>query len=202
MEKKSCESFYEFGAKMLIIDLSVSPDIFSKAIKEGDFSEKRNIHWHLGWGDYLPDTEFPIVFRQWDSDGKKLRDVIPMRFSPWIFLISDRFRSALEENDITGWKMYSAEVYDKKGNPILGYSGFSITGRGGEMEGASSPEWEEICRSRQRKKYDPNQWDGSDIFRIDPAYLVVTKKFRDILIKNKITGVECYPLSDNIDILE
>ena len=201
MEKKSNE-FFKFGAKMLIIDFSVAPAIFDKAIKEGDFSENRNIHWHLGWGEYLPDTKFPIIFNQSDSDGKKIRDVIPMRFSPWIFLISDKFKSVLEENAITGWKSYPAKVYDKKGNPILGYSGFSITGRGGEMEGASSPEWKEICRSGQRLKYNSNQWDGSDIFRIDPAFLAVSNKFRDVLIKNKITGVKCYPLSeDGVDIL-
>lgn len=202
MIKKSNDMFYEFGAKMLVIDFSVCPDIFVKALIEGDFSENRNIHWHLGWGEYLDDIPFPIVFHQRDSDGKKFRDVMPMRFSPWMFLISNKFKSVLEENNISGWKDYPVEVYDKKGNPILGYSGFSITGRGGEMEGASSPKWKEICDSRQRPRYHPKQWDGSDIFRINPAYLVISKKLKDILIENKITGVEYFPLSRDIDIIE
>ncbi len=195
-------SFYILKAKGPLSDFAVTPDIFEKAVREHDFSEKRNIHLQLCWGEYLEDTQFPIVFHPIRYSGKNFKDVLSLRYGTFVFLISDRFKSLLEGNGITGWKSYPIEVYDKKGNPILGYSGFSITGRGGEMEGARSPKWKEICDSRQRPRYHPKQWDGSDIFRIDPAYLVISKKLRDILIESKITGVEYFPLSKDIDIIE
>ena len=179
---------------MPLSDFAVRPDIFEQALKENDFSEKRKIHMQLCWGDYLEGTQFPIVFHPVDSDcGKNFKDVLGMRYASYVFLISDKFKAVLEDNGVTGWKSYPVEIYGKKGERILGYNGFSVTGRGGAMAEAYL-EWE-IARNMDWH-YDPSQWDGSDIFKIYPAYLTITRRVKDLLVSAGITGVKYTPLSE------
>lgn len=197
---KTDDLFFVLHAKLPLSDFAVSPDIFVQALKEGDFSEKRDIHLQLCWGEYLEGTQFPIVFHPTEYSGKNFKDVLGMRYGTFTFLISDRFKAVLEDNGVTGWQSYPVEVYGKKGEQILGYNGFSVIGRGGAMEGAYSAEWKEICR-RPPLHYRLIQWDGSDIFRIYPAYLMITKQVKDLLVSAGITGLKFQPFSERAVIL-
>ena len=99
------------------------------------------------------------------------------------FIISDRTVNLLEDNHITGWKTFPVEIYDKKGNLISGYQGFSVTGRGG---------------STKDGKYKISQWDGSDIFMIGNGMHHVIERVKILLEENKIDAAEFEPFSYEI----
>lgn len=151
----SNDFFYNLDAKGPLSDFAVTPDIFENAVRERDYSETRNIHLQLCWGEYLKETLFPIVFHPSNYCGNNFKDVLSLRYGTFVFLISDRFRSVLEANEVSGWKSYPVVIYGKKGERILGYSGFSIIGRGGAIEGSHNPEWSML--SKQPLRYNPSQ---------------------------------------------
>eukprot|EP01132_Coremiostelium_polycephalum_P000319 gene319-410_t len=128
-------------------------------------------------GDYTG-ISFPIIFKQ--VYGKKLQDMLDTGW-PGLFLISDRMKSVLEENQLTGWKTFSVQVFDKKGEGIPGYHGFSITGRCGEIDYSKSP----IIEKRRVP-------DGPLV----KFYKVITQRAAEILKKNKLTNIDLENLSD------
>lgn len=132
MEKK----YYSFDSTKYLVTLAVTPDLFSKAIDDGDFSADsfRHIIPKLMLGTYPDNLIFPVEFTE--KNGKKLRDVIEMRWS-FAFLISTRIKELFEENGITGWKPYDVVVKRKNGEIIPGYHGFSVLGRYPELLPAS-----------------------------------------------------------------
>ena len=147
------------------------------------------------------EINFPIVFKQ--KYGTKLLDILGTGW-PSLYLISDRMKTILEENQITGWKTFPIKLYDKKNNEILGYQGFSITGRCGESDHTKA----EIM-DRQRVPMGPiykvykglyiglDKWDRSDFFIPDESLrLIITKKAVSVLEKNKITNMRLENLSD------
>src|ERR1700722_20078064 len=64
--------------------------------------------------------DFPVFFKQ--EYGNKLYDILDTGF-PGLFIISERMRKILEENNLTGWKVFPIKLYDKKGNEIADYHG-------------------------------------------------------------------------------
>lgn len=200
MITKNDPSFYVFSSAGYLTTFYVRPDLFDYALKNNLHGPEsgRDIHYQLLYGDdygHYPDyIKFPVVYRQ--REGKKMRDMLDMRFDGNCFLISDRMKQLMEDNDITGWKSYPVLVYDKKGNEIKGYHGFTVTGRGGEMKlllPYNQIPYDERSRYCQ---WEQKEWDGSDIFRIGPNFLIVTKRTMLLLKKNKITSPEFYPLSE------
>ena len=181
MEKtfKDNPRFYSFCVKYYYNTFSVRSDIFAEAIRTYDFSERRNVDYYLMSGEYPEWVSFPVVFHQYD--GMKLRDLMAWADEP--FIISDRTVNLLEDNHITGWKTFPVEIYDKKGNLISGYQGFSVTGRGG---------------STKDGKYKISQWDGSDIFMIGNGMHHVIERVKILLEENKIKSAEFFPLSIGI----
>ena len=161
-----------------------------------DINDK--IELKLRIGDY-EGLQFPIVYREpQDDEGKRLRDVI------WCeglcYLISDRTKILLEENNVTGWKTYPVIVYDKRGNEIKGYHGFSITGHcGGEFTFCQDKEIQidEYSVGKQGISIDLEQWDGSDIFTVSErgVYKVVTQRVYNLFKKNKIDAISMIALS-------
>jgi len=156
-------------------------------------------HLKLIKGNYQG-IKFPLVFKQ--EYGNKLCDILDTGYAS-LYLISDRMKTVLEENKLTGWKAFPIELYDKKGNRISGYHGFSITGQ-------SSPTTYDNCEIIE-KRMVPNgpvckfykgvsidKWDGSDFFTPEGTYeTFITKKAADILKKNKITNLELINLADS-----
>lgn len=136
--------------------------------------------------------DFPVSFKQ--KYGNKLYDILDTGF-PGFFLVSERMRKVLEENNLTGWKVFPIKLYDKKGNEITGYHGFSAAGH----SGPTSYDKSEIIEKRRvphgplckfYKGVNIDNWDGTDFFTPDGTYQTfITKKVADILRKNKITNV-------------
>jgi hypothetical protein len=142
--------------------------------------------------------DFPIVFKQ--KYGKKLTDILDTGF-PKLYLISEKLKKVIEENKLTGWKIYSIKLFDKKGNEIFGYHGFSLTGRctsidyGTEIiEKRMVPDGP-VCR--YYKGIFVNNWDGTDFFIPEGTlYTFMTEKTADLLKKNEITNLRMVNLLD------
>jgi len=189
------QGFYQFSSEGYMTTFAVGADIFENSLWKDDpiSTERRRLYDYLIDGDYPEWLEFPVVFhRLADDPGKKLRDIIDTRYLH-MHLISGRLKSLLEGNGITGWKSYPVEVYDRKGEPIEGYYGFSITGRGGEVQFKDT-------EKREDPIYDTSQWDGSDFFRVKPNYTMVTARGKALMKEHGISsprfetdGLEWFP---------
>ena len=187
------QQFYLFDTKGYLTTFAVSPDFFDFAVENGLYGEDsgRKIHTQLlfreykGKNCYPPFVHFPVIFRHFN--GKKLRDMLEMRLAIPCVLISDRMKSCLEENSISGLSSFPVRIFDKKGNEITGYHGFSITGKGGKIIELNHPEEDQSYYSNPKYNlWDVRSWDGSDFFRIKPSLVGVTPKVKNVLTENKI----------------
>ena len=192
--------FYTFDSKGYQTTFSVIPDLFENAIRNDNYGEDRNILDHLLLGEY-EHYSFPIKFHQETESGKRFRNIIDAGWP--LFLISDKTLGLLTEFNITGWRTYPTEIKDKKGNSVLGYNGFSITGRGGKFdkkfEMGYLDETKEQFGAKVRGAYDLSKWDGSDFFIIKHRWIIVTERVMKLLKKNKIDAIEYEKLSDYVD---
>lgn len=149
-------------------------------------------------GDYN-DIQLPVIYNEikGGSSGKKMRDILDTRYPP-LYLISDRFKNVLEECGITGWKSYPIALFDKKGNPVNGYNGFSITGRAGKMEKFDQLPLEcGYSADADGYYFDVETWDGSDLFNTEGSWhIIVNERFIKVLVDNKITACDYCRLTD------
>lgn len=72
-------------------------------------------------GDYQS-IDFPVEFRQ--VYGEKLDDIVRTGHAI-LFLISDKMKAVLEDNNLTGWKTFAVKILSKQGQEIQGYHGLS-----------------------------------------------------------------------------
>ena len=149
-------------------------------------------------GDYN-DLQLPVIYNEikGGSSGKRMRDILDTRYPP-LYLISDRFKKILEESDITGWESYPIALFDKKGNRVEGYNGFSITGRAGKM-GKFDQLPLECGYSADADGYyfDVETWDGSDLFITEGSWhIIANDRFIKVLVDNKITACNYCRLTD------
>ena len=121
--------FYEFGGALVCTTFTARPEKFLQLRSNNELDKANEFINSLAYGDY--DNIASIIWKQDSNYGNKLRDVLECGTS--LFLISDRFKNILIESNLTGWKSYPVLLYDKKGNQIEGYNGFSIIGRAGNM---------------------------------------------------------------------
>ena len=194
-----CIDFYRFSSVAYATTIAACPDIFEKAIADGRNDFDRHCYRFLLVGEYEY-FQFPIVFRQYD--GKRLRDFLDTGWPP-VYLISDRVVSLLKDNLITGWHNYSIKLFDKKGNSIEGYSGFSVLGKGGKYSkvwdrGYNKETHESFIENRGL--YDLGQWDGSDFFMVHGG-IIITERVMKLMKANKVTAVEYEKLSDLVDFI-
>lgn len=149
-------------------------------------------------GDYN-DIQLPVIYNEikGGSSGKKMRDILDTRYPP-LYLISDRFKVILEESGITGWKSYPIALFDKKGNPVNGYNGFSITGRAGKMQKYDQLPLEcGYSVDADGYYFDINTWDGSDLFNTEGSWhIIASERFIKVLVDNKITACDYCRLTD------
>ena len=194
--KPKYSEFYDFGGAIVDTTLASTPDMWEKYIADKEFDKAHNYQWALCYGDY-GDITFPVIYHQEKYNYvKKARDVINPGFIH-LLLISDRFKNLLEENGITGWQTYPIELYDRKGNLVEGYNGFTIIGRAGDMLTFDSPP-EELGYSPKSKGFyfNVDLWDGTDIFHVRPNFILITSRLAELLIKHKISGISIARLTD------
>ncbi len=198
------DNFYSLSSCNYLTTFYAETELYSGIIP----TEKREAafayDYALKWGDYEsnPEIKFPIVWREdrYES-GKKMRDILDNR-SVSFFLISDRLKKVLEDNNITGWKCYPIIIYDKKGNLVEGYNGFSVTGRSGEMLYDTPSGETDNFSTWQRSKgvgrhFNINTWDGTDIFNpINTNMIIVTEKVINLLKEHHITACTYVKLPD------
>lgn len=192
------KDFYEFNSRNYLTTFCVHSDIWKEALKRKNSELAWKIYWDLELGNY-EGYEFPIVFREVAGEsGKQMRDVLDNR-SIRTYLISDRMRDLLIDNNITGWECYEIEMYDKKGNIVSGYNGFSVTGKCNDMV---KIDFENIIKDKKRDyfeakgaMFDIEKWDGSDIFRAG-GWRIITKKVYELFKKHKITAIEMTRMTD------
>lgn len=190
------EDFYHFRSRNYLTTFYASPEIYSKAIEAQDFAKAREIRLKLTLGNF-EGLEFPIIFREQRDSGKRFRDVLDNRGGE--MLISDRLKQLLFDNNITGWKSYPIRMYDKRGNEVYGYSGFSVTGRcGGTLEYRT----DKVCyangyRFFEGLSFDIAQWDGSDIFMVNGnRSIIITKLVYKLFKAHKIDAIDMRALPE------
>lgn len=123
-----------------------------------------------------------------------------------VFLISDRVRQLLEEEQITGWLTYAVELTDRQEGALSGYFGFAVTGRCGpflpkKSEVVIKPPPVPGGRSAAHRRglfFDPSTWDGSDIFCSEDGtgFVVATKRVVELVDRSRITNVAFETLAD------
>ncbi len=196
--------FYKFSSEGYLTTYFVTPVLFEIAINNDLHGPEsgRDIHHQLLYGDdqghYPEYIHFPVIYIH--EEGKKMRDMLDMRFDGHCFLISDRMKRLMEDNYITGWKSFPVVIYEKNKNEVTGYHGFTVTGRGGEIDYLMPPSQIPYGESSKYCRWSQEQWDGSDIFRISPNYLIVTRRTMLLFKEHRITSPHFSPLSDKVTI--
>ena len=188
--------FFEFSSRNYLTTFYAQRPEWQKGKLSQQERERLWVTRHkLSRGEY-EGIEFPVVFREHPHDsGKRFRDVLDNRSIDG-YLISDRMKRILEENNVTGWQTYPIVMYDKRGNEIKGYHGFSVTGRcGGEFQ---------LLYDKKSTRYgaadgyegasiDLEQWDGSEIFKMGGKYwrsiIIITKRVYKLFKEYKIDAV-------------
>ena len=181
------EVFYDFGSKM------VASTVHAHAIGLKTDENGTNDRMKLIEGNYAG-INFPVTFKQ--EYGKKWADILDTGW-PSLYLISDRVKRILEENKLTRRQTFSIKLYDKKDNEILGYHGFSVTGKSAQKDYSKSVIIEKqyaqnapICKFYKGFHIDLESWDKMDFFIPETTiHIIITKKTAEILKKNKITNL-------------
>ncbi len=178
--------FFDFGSKLASSTIQAHP------------IELEIDHLKLMKGDYSG-VNFPVVFKQ--EYGKKFNDILDTGYAGF-YIISDRMKSVLEENRLTGWNVFPITLYDKKGKEISGYHGFSVIGHCGPVIYKKSEIIEKrlvptgpICK--YYKGVWIEDWDETDFFTPKGTYQTfITKKAADVLKKNRVTNMYLVNLAD------
>jgi hypothetical protein len=145
---------------------------------------------------------FPLIFKH--NKKHKPLDILDTGTAT-LHLISEKMKTILEENKLTGWGTFPIKLLDNKENEIYGYHGFSVSGRCGEINYNNSeilykPYFEggPICKFYKGWQFDLDQWDGSDFFIPKHIFtIIVTNKIEKILKTNKISNFRLTKLMDD-----
>ncbi|MEM0942127.1 MAG: DUF1629 domain-containing protein [Bacteroidota bacterium] len=195
------KDFYLFGSKLVSSTVQVHAvglKEFSPIDPDKTYSYDQN---KLIQGDYI-DISFPVVFKQ--EYGKKLQDILDTGW-PSLYLISNKIKAVLEDNNFTGWQNFAINVLDKQGQEIKGYHGLSITGRCGPVDYSKFSEIIEkrLVPNGPLVKYGKglyvglDKWNGGDFFVPEKSGgIVVTKRTAEALKKNKLTNVKLQNLAE------
>lgn len=189
----NAKDFFDFRSQLL----SSTVQAYAVGLEKGENGIDN--HWNLIKGIYQG-IKFPVIFKQ--ECGEKLKDILDTGW-PSLYLISDRLKTILEEDDITGWKAFPIELYDKKNNEISGYHGFSIIGQCSHTNYDNCEVIERrlvphgpVCKFY--KGVSIENWDGSDFFTPEETYeTFITKKAADVLRRKKITNLRLINLADS-----
>ena len=148
-------------------------------------------------GEY-ENYKFPVIFLSKDSEyikNKKITDFLSTGYAGSVYAVSEKVVDVLSSNNITGWKTYPVEVYDRNENYIGGYYGFTITGRCLALKPSLAEPYVKQYPGGPYNTYkghplNLDYWDGSDIFLLQgTTFQFVSKKVKNIIKKNKLTNI-------------
>lgn len=121
-----------------------------------------------------------------------------------VYCVSLRVIELLEKNQITGWTTYPVELWGKNQERIPDYFGFAVTGkecRRDMTKGRIIQLAPFFPGAKPRAVYlgayfVESDWDGSDFFWVNNfVNEVVTKRVRDLFVKNHVTNVKLVSLT-------
>ena len=150
---------------------------------------------------------FPVIYLSQDEEyikNKRMTDFLNTGGVTLDFVVTDRVIEVLSDNNITGWKTYPVEVYDKNENYIGGYHGLTITGRCGAVKPSLAEPWIDShgINTFKGMPLDLDTWDGSDIFLLQgTSYAFLTRRAKEIMKKSKFTNIEYSDIAEYIDLL-
>lgn len=188
------KDFFYFDTKLILSTFQAS------AVGLGNDKNDLNDRYRLIKGKY-EGINFPVIFKQ--AHGKKFTDMLGTGW-PGLYLISDRMKKILEEEKLTGWKTFQIKLYDKIGNEINGYNGFSTVGVCGPISYKNSDIIEKqyiqngpIERNYKGVTIGLDKWDKCDFFTADGSYrTIITKRVAEILKNNKISNLKLENLTE------
>lgn len=152
-----------------------------------DFTDDFNSGDVLRGNSLLPDGTLCYPYM-----GKKFYDIIiPSR--PFPFLVSDKIVDAISRNNITGWKATPVRIAGKED---LKYYILMVTGRCGFVDynkckkiikkTPGGEDWPFL----QGLFFEPESWDGTDIFVAENvAFIFCTEKVKKVIKQIKATNV-------------
>ncbi len=143
----------------------------------------------------------------WGMGSNIFPDVI-YTTSASIIIISNRIVASFKNSEVTGWRTYEINLFDKKGSEVSGYSGLVVTGRCDTTDLSKSSvvlfQYPAMLVPRFKGTFfPPESWDGSDLFmsRKDEkdnttSTVYVTKKVKEIFEDLKVENVIFEKLED------
>lgn len=178
-------NFYGLSSKLMSSTLQV---------KKGRYKNGMEIDMGIYHGKTI-EGKLPVVYDY--HSGSKYTDLIDIGY-PSCYLISDRFKAVLIDNNISGYKIFPVEIYKNRGkDQIQGYNGLSIVGRCGPIDYMHGKVIDKqmcpTCPVFQVYKglhFDINTWDGSDFFSMGRGGIFVTEKLMHLVMSEKLTNVK------------
>lgn len=188
--------FYRFGSNLFSSTFQAHPVSLTQR-KDND--TKISYTANLIRGIYR-DINFPVFFQH--KYGTKLHDILDTGVAG-LYLISNKLKEVLENNDLSGWKTFSIKILDKKENELDGYYGLSIIGRCGPIDYKKSDIIEkQLAPNGPKVKYYKglhpglDQWDGSDLFLPESYFgVILSPKAAEVLKKSKLTNINLEELT-------
>jgi hypothetical protein len=136
--------------------------------------------------------------------GGRPMDILWSSFPP-VLCVSQKIIDIFKKNNFKGWGIYPVKIYDKQSVLLPGYNGFSVISTVGNQDISRSKIFVKPPPTPKGKPmemyhglyFDESKWDGSDIFRVEAAHIIITKAVRDVLKKNKIRNILLTPLTEH-----
>ena len=117
--------------------------------------------------------------------------------------VSERVIRILKENEVSGWSTYPVEIFDQEGNLCPFYHGLAVNGAVCEADYSRSAVVTKPPPAPRGRSYDvykglyfdEDQWDGSDMFWVGGARVVVDR-VKSLFEQHKVANVRFTPLTE------
>ena len=142
----------------------------------------------------------PISFKPYR--GRLAADILWSTFPP-LMCVSQNIVDILTENQFKGWGTYPVVVFNREGTIVPGYYGFSVKSYAGAQDFSRGTKIMKSPAPGIKPSgvfigtfFDEGKWDGSDIFRIQHAVIIMSKQVVQAFKKNKIINARLTPLPE------
>lgn len=148
-------------------------------------------------GGRIPDHSLPFKVYV----GRKSLDFMWTQHA-CVFLVSSRVVEAFRAEGVTGWKTYPVDLCGIQNERIEGYHGFAVTGRCGPIDNSRCTPSIKMTPSGLvtvwlGMHFDPDSWDGSDVFLpCGTAHVMMTEKVRRLIEGARLSNAELHPVTE------